>query len=164
MAQGGLSPVGVGWLSPTNALCYVPLSARSRPPKKRGVITDPFRKSKYGRGITPTNITPGFWGSVGVQLVAVRIPPSQALKACPALLKRCPPFNDQVLHPKTQLASTRLSPDHTVEYSPFLTSRECLRRVSQANLGRRLGNDIELQLPPAVEHPGATQTRQYVDA
>ena len=101
---------------------------------------------------------------MGVQLDAVRIPPSQALKACPALLRRCPPFDDQVLHPKTQLASTRLAPDHTVEYSPFLTSWERLRRVSQANLGRRLGNDIELQSSSAVEHPGATQTRQYVDA
>ena len=101
---------------------------------------------------------------MGVQLDAMRIPPSQALTACPALLKRFLPFDNQEPHPKTQLASTRLAPDHTVEYSPFLTSWERLRRVSQANLGRRLGNDIELQPPPAVEHPGVTQTRQYVDA
>ena len=100
---------------------------------------------------------------MGGKLDAVRIPPSQALTSCPALLKRFPSFDDQALHPKTQLASPRLSPDHTVEDSPFLMSWERLRRVSQANLGRRLDDDIELQPPPAVEHPGATQTCQYVD-
>ena len=125
---------------------------------------EPFREESIGPWECPNHYCSHILGVSGGSTRRHENPPLTGLKACLVLLRRCPPFNDQVPHPKTQLASTRLSPDHTVEYSPFLTSWERLRRVSQANLGRRLDDDIELQPPPAVEHPGATQTRQYVDA